>query len=135
MTRRDPGGLAALSPAEMKVMKIAWKLRRAAARDVVAAAREHGWKPSTVKTLLKRLVDKGHLEVTAVGNSFLYEPAAAARPALERAVDSLFEQVHDEMTAPLLLRLVKRSRLTDEELAELRALVDEKQGQKKGRSR
>ncbi len=118
----------ALSRAELKVMKIAWKLERAAARDIVEAAVVHGWQPSTVKTLLRRLVEKGHLRATRVGNSFLYEPIEAAGPTLRRALDSLFDHVHDELTAPLLAHLVKRSKLTDDELAELRRLLDAKKG-------
>lgn len=120
-----------LSRAELKVMKLVWRQGRAAARDVVAAAEEFGWQPSTIKTLLRRLVEKGHLRTTRVGNSFLYEPVEQPVPALRRALDTLFEHVHDELTAPLLAHLVKKSRLSDAELADLRKLIDAKKG--KGR--
>ncbi|MSR46261.1 MAG: BlaI/MecI/CopY family transcriptional regulator [Planctomycetes bacterium] len=120
-----------LSRAEMKVMKLVWRLRRAAGREVVAAASEFNWQPSTVKTLLRRLVEKGHLHATRVGNSFLYEPVEQPVPALRRALDAVFEHVHDDLTAPLLAHLVKKSRLSDDEIAELRRLIDAK----KGRSR
>jgi|RhiMethySRZTD1v2_1073278.scaffolds.fasta_scaffold1897294_2 predicted transcriptional regulator len=117
-----------LTRAELKVMKVVWRLRQAAARDVIAAAGDEGWKPSTVKTLLRRLVEKGHLKAKRVGNSFLYEPAESAVPSLQRALDHLFENVHEEITAPLLMHLVKRSKLTSDDLAELRALLDRKTG-------
>src|SRR5258708_6700329 len=49
-----------LSKAEWKVMKIVWELRKAMAREVYTIAGEqHSWTPATVKTILKRLVDKG----------------------------------------------------------------------------
>jgi predicted transcriptional regulator len=119
----------ALAPAEWKVMKIVWRRGRAAARDVIAqAAAAHDWRPSTVKTLLKRLVDKGHLKATRVGNSFLYEPVETALPSLQRAADSLLEHAVDGLAGPLLVHLVKRSRLGAEEVAELRALLDAKKG-------
>ena len=119
----------ALSRAEWKVMKIVWRRGRAAARDVVAqAAAAHDWRPSTVKTLLKRLVDKGHLKATRVGNSFLYEPVETALPSLQRAADSLLEHAVDGLAGPLLVHLVKRSRLGAEEIAELRALLDARKG-------
>lgn len=124
----------ALSRAELKVMKIVWELKQAAARDVIEAAAGHGWQPSTVKTLLRRLIEKGHLRARRVGNSFLYEPAESALPSLQRAIDQLIEDVHEEVTAPLLMHLVKRSRLTSDELAELRALLDSKES-RKGRTR
>ncbi len=125
MAEREP---TTLSRAEMKVMKVVWRLGRAAARDIVAAADEHGWQPSTVKTLLRRLVEKGHLAATRVGNSFLYEPIEEAVPSLRRALDAVFDHVHDELTAPLLAHLVKRSKLTEDELGELRKLIDAKKG-------
>ena len=60
-----------LSPAEWKVMKIVWDLQKGMAREVYTiAGREHGWTPTTVKTLLKRLVDKGYLLTSQVGNGF-----------------------------------------------------------------
>jgi BlaI family transcriptional regulator, penicillinase repressor len=119
----------ALSRAEWKVMKIVWRRGRVAARDVVAeAASAHDWRPSTVKTLLKRLVDKGHLKATRVGNSFLYEPIEEPLPALQRAGDTLLDHAVEGLAGPLLVHLVKKSRLSAEELAELRALLDAKKG-------
>jgi predicted transcriptional regulator len=118
-----------LSRAEWKVMKIVWRRGRAAARDVIAeASSAHDWRPSTIKTLLKRLVDKGHLKTTRVGNSFLYEPVEAPLPALQRAGDTLLDHAVEGLAGPLLVHLVKRSRLSAEELAELRALLDAKRG-------
>ena len=109
-------------------MKVVWRLRHAATRDVLADVADEGWKPSTVKTLLRRLVEKGHLKTKRIGNSFLYEPAEEAVPSLQRALDHLLEDVHGEITAPLLMHLVKRSRLTSDEVDELRTLLDRKSG-------
>ncbi|MEA1952412.1 MAG: BlaI/MecI/CopY family transcriptional regulator, partial [Planctomycetota bacterium] len=64
-----------LSAAEWKVMRVVWDLKKAMAREVyTVAGRKHGWTPATVKTLLKRLVDKGYLNTTKVGNGFVYRP-------------------------------------------------------------
>ena len=128
-----------LAPAEWKVMNIVWRRKRCAARDVCEEAnREHGWAPSTVKTLLRRLVEKGHLQTTQVGNSFLYRPTRPALRALERAADALLRNALEGTVGPLLAHMVKRSQLSDEELAELRALLDERSDDdpltRKGRS-
>ena len=49
--------------AEWKVLLTVWESGPLAARDVVDALEaETGWSTSTVKTLLRRLVDKGHLD-------------------------------------------------------------------------
>ncbi|HXT59367.1 MAG TPA: BlaI/MecI/CopY family transcriptional regulator [Pirellulales bacterium] len=128
-----------LAPAEWKVMNIVWRRKRCAARDVCEEAKgEHGWAPSTVKTLLRRLVEKGHLQTTQVGNSFLYRPTRPALRALERAADTLLRNALEGTVGPLLAHMVKRSQLSDDELAELRALLDERSDDdpltRKGRS-
>jgi BlaI family transcriptional regulator, penicillinase repressor len=118
-----PGSLA---PSEWKVMKIVWRRKGCAARDVCEeAGRLHGWSASTVKTILRRLVEKGHLTTTQVGNSFLYRPARPALKSVLGAADALLENVLDGMTGPLLAHMVKKSKLSPGELAELKALLDD----------
>ena len=85
----SPDKLEPPTAAEWKILKAVFERGSCAARDVIDAAdAEHGWSASTVKTLLRRLVEKGHLKTTQVGNCFLYEPVrtrlstlcAAAQP-------------------------------------------------------
>ena len=98
----------AMSPAEWKVMRIVWRLEPCAARDVVAAAREaHGWSPSTVKTLLRRLVDKRQLKTRRIGNSFLYRPSKPPLGSLLRAADKLLENTLDGTTGPFAAKIAK----------------------------
>lgn len=57
-----------LSRAEWKVMKVVWDLGKAMAREIYTVASEQwSWSPATVKTILKRLVDKGYVSTTQVG--------------------------------------------------------------------
>lgn len=114
-----------LTVAEWKVMKIVWKHKVCAARDVYQdTAREHGWATSTTKTLLRRLVEKGCLTTQAVGNCFVYRPSEAAVPSLLGAADALMEQVLEGTTGLVLSHMVKKSKLSTRELAELRAVLD-----------
>ena len=113
--------------AEWKVLLTVWEQGPLAARDVIEALDpETGWSTSTVKTLLRRLVDKGQLRTKRVGNSFLYSAARSPMTALRRAGDALLERAGSGTVGPLLAHLVKRSRLGPDELAELRALLDDK---------
>ncbi len=116
-----------LSKAEWKVMKIVWQLESAVARDVyTTAAEEQDWSPTTVKTLLHRLVQKGYLQTTRVGNSFVYRPAKSAIASLRHAVDSLLTNAIEGVTAPLIAHMVESVDLTANDLAELRILIDDK---------
>jgi len=114
-----------LSASEWKIMKIVWQLKRGAARDIYTiAGQQHGWAAGTVKTFLRRLVDKGYLKTTQVGNAYLYEPRRSALGSLRRAADELLSYAADGTVAPLLAHMIRRSRLRPEDVAELQSLLD-----------
>jgi BlaI family transcriptional regulator, penicillinase repressor len=122
MSRESPESLTA---AEWKVMKIVWRRKSCAAREVYEeAGRSHGWAPTTTKTLLRRLVDKGHLTATAVGSSYLYRPARPAWRSIAGAADTLLDNTLEGMGGKLLAYMVKKSRLTPDDVARLKALLD-----------
>ena len=113
--------------AEWKVLRIVSEQGTCAARDVVAAGHEEfGWSASTVKTLLRRLVDKGHLKTRRIGNSFLYRASRSASRSLRKAADALLDNAAEGTVAPLLAYLVKKSELSAAEVEDLRRLLDRK---------
>ncbi len=114
-----------LSQAEWKVMRIVWRLKCCASRDVYAeAGQEHGWSTSTVKTMLRRLVDKGYLSTEQIGNSFLYRPTRSALASLRTAADTLLDNALEGTTGAVIAHMVKHSELSAGEVAELRELLD-----------
>jgi BlaI family transcriptional regulator, penicillinase repressor len=120
-----PDELKDLSKAEWKVMKIVWELRKAMAREIYTIAIEqHAWTPATVKTLLKRLVDKGYVTTTQVGNGFVYRPAQTALQTLQSAADTLLTNAIEGVTGPLLLHMVEQTSLSEEDLDSLQKLID-----------
>ena len=116
-----------LSKAEWKVMNVVWELRKAMAREVYAIAGEkHSWTPATVKTILKRLVDKGYVTTTRVGNGFVYRPAQTALSTLQSAADALVTNAVEGVTGPLLAHMVERMPLSEADLDSLQKLIDAK---------
>ncbi len=119
-----PETTEALTRAEWKIMKIVWRKKACAARDVYQeAGRELGWAPTTAKSVLHRLVAKGCLTTTQVGNSFLYRPAEVAVKSLLGAADALLENMLEGTTGLVLSHLVEKSKLTAEERDQLRAVL------------
>lgn len=115
-----------LTAAEWKIMRIVWEERKAVTREIYAiAAERHGWSTATVKTLLRRVIDKGYISVTKVGNGFLYRPAQSSLHVVKRAVESLFGNAVDG-TGPLLVQLVEDAPLSDEDLNSLQKMIDQK---------
>lgn len=108
-------------------MKIIWELRKCMAREVYTIAGErHGWSPNTVKTLLKRLVDKEYISATPVGNGFVYRPTESALATLQSAADNLLTNAIHEVTGPLLAHMVEQVALDEKDLDALQKLIDTK---------
>lgn len=127
MTGDEPEIPKELSRSEWKVMRIVWSMRKAMAREVYTVAGEQfAWSPATVKTLLKRLVDKGYLKTTQVGNGFVYRPSRTAIASLRSAADTLLSNAVDGTTGPLLQHMVKSSSLSRDDLEELQQLIETK---------
>lgn len=64
-----------ISPAEWRVMRVAWTLGQVTSAQVIDALKQRvDWKPATIKTLLRRLVKKGALKTTQEGRAFIYTP-------------------------------------------------------------
>jgi predicted transcriptional regulator len=120
MSRRN----SSLTPNEWKIMQIVWRLKTCAARDVYSVAGdEHGWAPTTVKTYLSLLVEKGHLTATRIGNSFLYKPKASLLKSLRQAADNLLEKTLTGTGGPLLAYMIGKSQLTAAEIDDLRRVL------------
>ena len=118
--------LKELTAAEWKIMRIVWEERKAMTREVYTiAARRHGWSPATVKTLLRRIIDKGYIHVTKIGNGFLYRPARSSAHVVKKAVESLLDNAVDG-TGPLLIQLVEDAALTDKDLDSLQQMIETK---------
>jgi BlaI family penicillinase repressor len=110
-----------LSKAEWKVMKIVWELRKAMAREVYTIAGEqHFWTPATVKSILERLLDKGYVSTTRVGNGFVYRPAQTALATLQSA------NAVEGVTGPLLVHMVERMSISEDDLDSLQKIIDAK---------
>ena len=117
-----------LTPAEWKIMRMAWEEKSGASRDFCREGKgKYNWSPSTVKTLLSRLVAKGFLKTSRVGNSYLYRPARPALKTLYNAADTLLKNVVGGASGPLLSYMVKKSKLSSKEIEELQVLLDNHQ--------
>lgn len=115
------------SAAEWKILRIVQRLSPCAARDVVAELEdESGWSASTIKTLLRRLTQKGHLKTKRIGNSFEYRPTHSAHKLLCQAADGLLANAMGGAVGPLLAYMVERSELSADELEELRDVLEDK---------
>ncbi len=119
-----------ITDAEWKIMEAVWEDPPVTAQQVLdAVGRDEGWKPQTVKTLLGRLVKKGALTYEPEANRYLYSPSFTREAAVSAEAGSFIERITRGSVTPLLAHLVRsRKRMSAEELAALRKLLDGEEG-------
>ena len=126
-TPRTSPRLPQISDAEWEIMKVLWDRTQASAQDVVdALATQKSWSPQTVKTLLKRLTEKGAATYDAEGRRFIYRPAVAREAAEKSESRSFLARVFDGAVTPALMHLLEMGRLTHDDIAQLKKTLDEK---------
>lgn len=116
-----------LSDAEWIVMNLIWDSQPTEARDVIAfLGPSHQWSDATVKTMLHRLVKKKVLAAQQVGKKYRYTAAVGRSACVRKASRSFLDRVFGGDAAPALLHLVKAAKLSEDELDQLRKLLETK---------
>jgi BlaI family penicillinase repressor len=114
-----------LTRRERQIMDVLYRRNRATAAEVMA---ELTGEPnySTVRTQLRVLEDKGHVRHEEEAGRYVYAPAvprhAARKSALKHLVETFFDGSAEQVVAAVLGG--EASRLTDEELDRVSALID-----------
>ena len=117
--------LPELSRSELDIMKILWKDGRSSAREVhdqLCAA--YGWAYSTTKTIMDRMVKKGHLARENFHGVFLYNPLFSKPAGLAQLVRNFADNVL-ELDYGAVVSLFARSKaLTAKEVEELQQILE-----------
>jgi predicted transcriptional regulator len=115
-----------LTKLEWVLMDALWDAGRATAVDLQRRLEDsQGWAYSTVKTMLDRLVEMGQVKARRVGNVYEYSPKSNRPTVVGRAVDEMTERLFEGSVAPFIECLIQRGKLTPEQVAELRRMLEE----------
>jgi BlaI family transcriptional regulator, penicillinase repressor len=115
-----------ISESEWDVMKIVWDHGPLSAGDVVRHLRDaSGWHPRTIKTLLGRLVRKGAVAMVKDGQRYLYRSRIGREAALRQESRSFLQRVFDGAVAPALVHFLKESKLSQDQIEQLRQILDQ----------
>lgn len=125
-----------LSRRERQIMDIAYRLGRSSAADIHAAMPDAPTY-TTVRGLLRILIEKGHLKCEREGRRYVYLPSkprgAAGASSIAHVVRTFFGGSPADAVAALLGS--EGSRISDAELARLAELVSRARQPKRGKRR
>jgi BlaI family transcriptional regulator, penicillinase repressor len=116
----------ALSNSELEISQLLWKLGSAKVRDVLAALPpDRGLDFVTVQTYLRRLKAKGYVKTRREGRADIYYPAVERGRVMQRLTADFVRRAFGGEAMPLMQHLIHDPGLTDEQIDQLQATLDE----------
>ena len=119
--------LADLGDLEREVLLLVWRQGTATA-DAVRSALSRPLKESTVRTVLRRLEEKGHLSHAVAGRTFVYRGAEPRGHAAARAVKRIADWFCEGSLAEVVAGLVDTQMLDRKDLARLAEKISKASG-------
>ena len=112
-----------ISDSELELMKVLWEaedaLPLAVIREKLRKTRD--WEPTTIKTLLSRLVSKSAVRQEK-REVYYYSPAISEREYDDWATGELISKLYKGSAKNLVAALVNSKELSESDIAELRAM-------------
>jgi predicted transcriptional regulator len=128
MARKKP---VPLSPTQRRIMEIVWERGELSAfelREILSEQRELA--RETVRTLLRRMEQKGWLEHRVVGRTFFYSATVPREVGFGKHVLELVDELCGGSPERLMSALLEHRGLTEEEADRIQAMIDTARGKK-----
>ncbi len=115
-----------LPDGELEIMQIVWQCEPPVSRSVIEEAlnAKHALAPSTILTFLSRLCARGFLSVHRQGRTNYYTPLISRKDYLAGESRRILDRLYGGSVSAFAVSL-SESGVSKEELAELRALLEE----------
>lgn len=113
-----------LFDSELKVMDVLWRRGELPARDIARTLTEEiGWNVNTTYTLIKRCIAKEAVARSEPG--FVCRALVSKEQVQEEETQELIDKVFDGSADKLFASLLGGKRVSREQLARLRRMIDE----------
>ena len=117
-----------ISDAEWTVMQVLWQTGAASSQQIIEVLHNSvAWAPTTVRTLLKRLVDKGFVLVEETDSKrFMYKALISEQDSMIGAVENVLTHICSKKMGKTIAQLIDNTPLTHEDIALLNSVLEQK---------
>ena len=114
-----------LFDSELKVMELIWAHEPISAKELsVLADKQFGWNKNTTYTVIKKMEAKGYIRRNDPG--FVCVSLISKKNVCESETQGLIDKLFGGSRRALFSALLEDESLSEEELAELRAMIEKK---------
>ena len=111
---------------ELQIMNVVWDRGKATVHDVKNALSRRKPAYSTILTMMRKLEAKGYLEHEVDGRTYVYRPSISQQAVRQGVLGDLVERLFEGSTSLLLTSLVEQNRISENELRQIRKLIEER---------
>lgn len=132
--KRSTSSRPPLSPLEIEVMNVVWELGDCTSAQVTAAfAKKRLLAPTTIRTVLTNLRDKGYIKpIPTIGRGFLFRPTVPRESVARRTLRELLASLFEGSPRQAIAYMLEDADIPDNELDEIRCMIEASR-QRKGK--
>jgi len=124
--------LPKISDAEWQVMKVLWNKSPLTSSEIVETLKPvTKWSPTTIYTLISRLVNKKAIRIEEGSSPYICYPLISREEYAQKEYKSLLKKVYDGSLNLMLSSIIKENELSDEEIEQLKDILDKSKGRKR----
>ncbi|NFO05024.1 BlaI/MecI/CopY family transcriptional regulator [Clostridium botulinum] len=119
-----------ISNAEWEIMRVIWSHTEITSVNIICELKDKvEWKPSTIKSLINRLLKKNVIGFKRLSNEYLYFPLIAEDECIKIESKSFINKVFNGSVKSMLLNFVESKEISETDIEELKNIL--KQSNKK----
>ena len=116
-----------LGPLEADIMQVIWKHQVVTVQDVFETlSAERSIAYNTVMTVMTRLSQKGILCRQKQGRAYIYSPTTTKAEVAKSMLQYVIDKIFGGSRAPVFSHLLEDKNLSEDEMAYLKTIVEEK---------
>ena len=112
---------------ELQIMHVVWDKQKATVHDVKdAISRSRKPAYTTILTMMRKLEAKGYLKHEVDDRTYVYQAMISRRAVRQSVLGDLLDRLFEGSPSLLLSSLVEQDRISEEELREIRKLIQKR---------
>lgn len=109
-----------ISDAELEVMKVIWDKEKVTSVEIIQGLSGVTWNYNTIRTLIKRLLVKGAIEIIKKeGKTYTYRPTIAKEDYKIDVLRKLLKKLYRDSFSELVLQYCESGEVTESEMKQI----------------
>ena len=114
-----------ISDSEWRVMRILWEKAPITSLEIVGLLRKDtGWSPTTIYTILTRLVKKNAIVIEEGSSPYTYRPLLSRQEYRRETRKSFLQKAYDGSLNLMLMNILEEEELSEADIDELKRILE-----------